>query len=110
MKGLRKDAKEKLLKYNWPGNVRELNNVIEQAMIFAENGLLTASDIVLRNRDVQDSIPRIHIPEQGVNLAEVEKMYLLTALEITNGNKVQAAKLLGLSRDTLRYRLSKFNL
>lgn len=110
VKGLRKDAKEKLLKYNWPGNVRELNNVIEQAMIFAENGLLTASDIVLRNRDVQDSIPRIHIPEQGVNLAEVEKMYLLTALEITNGNKVQAAKLLGLSRDTLRYRLSKFNL
>ncbi len=108
VQGLDASASKKLLAHHWPGNVRELSNCMEQAMIFNEKGLLSAEDIHLR------STPKTNlsfsVPDEGFSLEDAEKNYILSALEKAGGNKTKAARMLGLSRDTLRYRMEKFNL
>ena len=104
IKGLSPAAKKKLLKHSWPGNVRELSNCMEQAMIFKDQGWLEAGDIALRGTEPEANIS---LPATGLNLETLERKLLLEALERAGGNKTQAARLLGLTRDTLRYRLEK---
>ncbi|HHM01578.1 MAG TPA: AAA family ATPase [Caldithrix abyssi] len=104
IKGLSPAAKRKLLKHSWPGNVRELSNCMEQAMIFKDHGWLEAEDIALRRTEPEANIS---LPATGLNLETLERNLLLEALERAGGNKTQAARLLGLTRDTLRYRLEK---
>jgi len=108
IRGLSAGAAQKIRKHHWPGNVRELSNCIEQAMIFKESGLLHADDLFLRGATKQNV--QFSIPDEGMNLEDAEKSYILSALEKTGGNKTKAARLLGLSRDTLRYRMEKFNI
>ncbi|MFN3739412.1 MAG: sigma-54-dependent transcriptional regulator [Thermodesulfovibrionales bacterium] len=109
------EAIEALKNYEWKGNVRELENVIERVC------LLTESDII----DIKDLPPEIIIdvkekpiiPELtpiGVNLdrivEDIEKQYIIKALRMTQNTKVEAAKLLGLSFRSFRYRLKKYNI
>ncbi len=108
--GFSKEAEQKLLNYQWPGNVRELSNVIERAMIFIETDKIEASDIALHHKEDDNGDGRWTVPVDGISLENVEKQLILSALERAGGNKSQAARLLGLSRDTFRYRLEKFNL
>lgn len=110
IKGLSASAEKKILNHSWPGNVRELSNCIEQAMIFTEGGLLTEVDIFLRNNPSRENRVDYNIPESGVDLEKMEIEFIKSALLKSNGNKSSAAKLLGLSRDTFRYRLEKYNL
>jgi len=103
-------AIERLAQYHWPGNVRELENVIERSLVLCSGPVLEAEDIKL------DIVPRARaaaadsfLPE-GVSLDEHEQMLIREALKRANGNKSQAARLLGLTRNALRYRLTQMGL
>ena len=97
-------AVSKLGAYHWPGNVRELRNVIERAMIFAENDTLESSDLQIghhtENNPELSFLDKLHLPLEGYPLEDIEKKILLDALSYANGNQSKAAKLLHLSRDT----------
>jgi transcriptional regulator with GAF, ATPase, and Fis domain len=107
------DAIDELSRYPWPGNVRELRNVIERALLVnpgPEIGAGVFSTLMLGVPDEAPQSGSFGLPEDGIDLAEIERDLIRQALERTKGNRTQAAKLLGLSRDTLRYRLEKFQL
>ncbi len=105
-------AERLFVQYDWPGNVRELRNVIERAMILADTVELTpadlppeiASDAVGTSR----AAARFQLPSGGVVLEDVERDFVRQALEMTHGNQTRAARILGLTRDELRYRVKKF--
>ncbi|MBI3182966.1 MAG: sigma-54-dependent Fis family transcriptional regulator [Myxococcales bacterium] len=105
-------ALELLVGYGWPGNVRELRNVIERAFI------LHPSADELRPEHLPQEIREARLPappaaEQGdgvMSLTAAERRLILEAMDKSHGNQSQAARLLGISRDTLRYRLKKFGL
>jgi transcriptional regulator with PAS, ATPase and Fis domain len=107
---LSKEASLHLSRHSWVGNVRELRNLCERLSI-----LLAGRDIALTNLppDMRPSDKRplsstpFHLPENGVNLDALERDLLQQALERTQNNKTHAAKLLGISRDALNYRLKK---
>ena len=95
--------------YSWPGNVRELSNCIERAMIFNDSTQLEVQNLIFQNQFPQaESV--WEVPQAGLQLKEVEKELIRSALKRSNGNKVKAAQLLGLTRDTLRYRMEKYQL
>jgi len=110
------DAAAKLLLYHdWPGNVRELRNAIERAMILEESSLITPPSlpIAISRPDgdaPQDLAIAAAAPIDGLSLEDNERSLLVRALEKTNGNQTQAARLLRVTRDTLRYKMKKFNL
>ncbi|MBU0637376.1 MAG: sigma-54 dependent transcriptional regulator [Planctomycetes bacterium] len=110
-------AYEKLCSYSWPGNVRELRNVVERAVLLNKGTDLGADDIVGLSQDEQQpwewDIERIALPPEGFDFEKLRKLeshLLRQALDRTNNNQTQAAKLLNLSRDRLRYRLQKHGL
>jgi two-component system response regulator AtoC len=109
-------AAEKLLAtHDWPGNVRELRNAIERAMILEESSLITPPSlpIAISHPETGTVLPvpaSTGIPSEGLSLEDNEKNLLVRALEKTNGNQTQAARLLRITRDTLRYKMKKFNL
>jgi DNA-binding NtrC family response regulator len=108
--GISPAAMQLLVSHYWPGNVRELQNVIERASALASGNQLEASDIQLdspRNRN-QASSERF-LPD-GMTLDQWEDEMIREALKRAGGNKSQAARLLGLSRNALRYRLSKIGI
>lgn len=109
--GLTEPAKTKLLKYSWPGNVRELRNVIERAVIFTSSEKLTEKEIILvEEKTLNPPAETIQIGEKGLSLYQIESQLLQNALNQTNGNQSKAARLLGLSLDTFRYRLKKYQI
>jgi transcriptional regulator with PAS, ATPase and Fis domain len=111
--GFTRQAEQALLAYHWPGNVRELSNCIERAMIFIEKESIDAVDLVIDagpTRTQTGGQPTWSVPPEGISLEEVERQLIESALALAGKNKSKAARLLGLSRDTLRYRLEKYNL
>ncbi len=97
--------------YSWPGNVRELRNVLERILILEDGDELLPEHLPpeIRNdgkRSEQDE-NTVRLPADGVRLADVEADLIRQALSRTGGNVSRAARLLGVSRDTLRYRLEK---
>jgi DNA-binding NtrC family response regulator len=110
--GISPAAMQLLASHYWPGNVRELQNVIERACALAQSGQLEASDIQLdspRNRSHAASDRDRFLPD-GMTLDQWEDEMIREALKRAGGNKSQAARLLGLSRNALRYRLSKIGI
>jgi DNA-binding NtrC family response regulator len=110
VKGFTAEARQSICSYGWPGNVRELANCIERAMIFVEGDRIDAPDLVITRLDSGPQASPWVIPPTGVKLEAVERQLIQSALEQARGNKSQAARLLGLTRDTLRYRLEKYDL
>ena len=108
VKGYTAKAQRKLLQHNWPGNVRELSNVIERAMIFAETDYLDEMDLLITESLLNKKENNWELPAEGISLEELERTLLFSALKQAEGNKTKAARLLGLSRDALRYRLGKY--
>jgi hypothetical protein len=107
------DARAALQAYRWPGNIRELSNVIERVALLSEAPVVTAKMLGLP--DVPLSQPQEAArPDEAISLATavgaVERDHLLDALTQTNWNITRAAAGLGISRDTLRYRIQKHNL
>jgi DNA-binding NtrC family response regulator len=103
-------AMGKLMTYYWPGNVRELENVIERALVMCTGTELDAADIKIegapRPRAQNDS----HFVPEGMTLDQYEQEIIREALRRADGNKSQAARLLGLTRNALRYRLTQMGL
>ncbi|NIM49007.1 MAG: response regulator [Gemmatimonadales bacterium] len=97
--------------YSWPGNVRELRNVLERALILEDAEEIRPHHLPGEIRGTGTARATgnhaIQLPADGVRVEEVERDLIRQALARTGGNVTQAAKLLGLSRDTLRYRLEK---
>src|SRR5579862_4206000 len=109
--GISSAAMQLLVSHYWPGNVRELQNVIERASALASGSQLEPSDIQLdlpRNRTSAAASDRF-LPD-GMTLDQWEDEMIREALKRAGGNKSQAARLLGLSRNALRYRLSKIGI
>ncbi|MBZ5582560.1 MAG: sigma-54 dependent transcriptional regulator [Acidobacteriia bacterium] len=104
-------ALQKLMEYHWPGNVRELENVIERSLVMCGGTQLDAADIRLEGARGPARPPseQRFLPE-GVTLDEYEQEIIREALRRAEGNKSQAARMLGLTRNALRYRLTQMGL
>jgi PAS domain S-box-containing protein len=113
IEGVTDGAGKLLMAHDWPGNVRELRNAIERAMILEETALITPASlpIAITRPEGGGPIPTVvQIPVDGLSLEDNERHLLAQALEKTEGNQTQAARLLRITRDTLRYKMKKFNL
>ncbi|MDR3701628.1 MAG: sigma 54-interacting transcriptional regulator [Candidatus Sulfopaludibacter sp.] len=115
IEGVSEAAAKQLITHDWPGNVRELRNAIERSMILEESSMITPPSlpIAISRPDPNYAVVPIamtEIPTDGLSLEDNERNLLARALEKTNGNQTQAARLLRVTRDTLRYKMKKFNL
>jgi len=120
LKGISADALRLMRQYEWPGNVRELRNVIERAMILCSGDVIKVADlpaeIVSKELAIAFASNVVAIPpvSSGVDMkatvAGIEKRMIKEALAQTQGNKSQAARLLGISRDVLNYSIQKYGL
>ena len=108
--GLSTPAAEKLLNYSWPGNVRELKNSIERAVALTGTNKLTVDDLPERIRDYKTAhaIVNIDNPSELVTLAVLEQRYIQRVLYVADGNKAQAARILGIDRKSLYRKLERF--
>jgi two-component system, NtrC family, response regulator AtoC len=112
MRGLTQTALRQLEEYSWPGNVRELRNVVERALILGDEEYLSPNSLPpsIRFCQAEDKEDLFRLPEDGIVLEDLERSLLEQAMERTNGKQAKAARLLGISRYTLRYRLIKHGL
>jgi DNA-binding NtrC family response regulator len=110
VKSITPEAMQILVNYHWPGNVRELQNIIERACALAKGTVLEAADIHLDVRPAKAANGTSGFLPEGMTLEHWEDEMIREALRRANGNKSQAARLLGLSRNALRYRLSKIGI
>src|SRR6202522_2076498 len=108
--GISPAAVQLLVGHYWPGNVRELQNVIERACALATGKQLEASDIQLDSPRNRNNAASDRFLPDGMTLEQWEDEMIREALKRAGGNKSQAARLLGLSRNALRYRLSKIGI
>ncbi|HEX7019457.1 MAG TPA: sigma-54 dependent transcriptional regulator [Gemmatimonadaceae bacterium] len=106
------DALSALERYDWPGNARELHNVLERVLLLEDEEMIKPEHLPPQIRgDTDTARGKVFVlPAAGVDLEEIERDFICQALERSNGNKTGAARLLGLSRDTMRYRLEKYGI
>jgi two-component system response regulator HydG len=106
-----KSALARLNAYSWPGNVRELRNLCERLSILLPGRLIEAdnlpSEVIGIVPDPDAPKPVVSLPDLGIELDKVEIELICQALRRTNGNRSKSARLLGISRDTLLYRMHK---
>ncbi|MBO0726223.1 MAG: sigma-54-dependent Fis family transcriptional regulator [Blastocatellia bacterium] len=126
IRGLSSEVEEVFRRYTWPGNVRELRNVIERVMILEDSNLITAdwlprglieddraasskpvATVAAVTQPAEGAAPSFRLPDEGIDLEQVELSLVRQAMERSGGNQTRAAELLGVSRDQLRYRLKK---
>jgi DNA-binding NtrC family response regulator len=109
-RGFRPEALDALVAWSWPGNVRELESVVERTLLLAEEDPVRLEDLPAAVRAGGgrggDGLP-IDVPDGGLDLEALERLLILRALEKASGNVTHAARLLGLTRRTLQYRLEK---
>jgi DNA-binding NtrC family response regulator len=97
-------------KYDWPGNIRELQNSVERCLILRQGNIIEPEDINLPTVRASEELAIPEIPTEGLSLEDFEKGLILKALEKSNGNRSQAARLLKIPRHVLIYRLEKFEI
>jgi DNA-binding NtrC family response regulator len=126
IRGIAPEAQEAMKRYPWPGNVRELRNMIERAVLLGTGHFLRREDLFpegTMGREGEGARGRVAasprhpvtpspfcLPEGGVNLEQLEKEMVVQALAAAGGNRTKAARLLGMSRDQIRFRIKKFGL
>ncbi|RKY26729.1 MAG: hypothetical protein DRP79_04375 [Planctomycetota bacterium] len=111
-KGISRKAQSALLNYSWPGNVRELENAVERAVVMSRSKYIEEKDLLPSLKGVpfnKDEMFDMLLDEQ-VPLKTIEKELVMRSLKRADGNRTKAAKMLGLSRRTLQYRLGKYNI
>jgi DNA-binding NtrC family response regulator len=111
IKGIEENALKALREYHWPGNIRQLESVIERAVLMCESAHIMLKDIkselrFFQGKDIHD----FDLPEEGINVEELEKDLMKKAMQKANGVAARAAKLLGMSYKTFWYRWEKLNL
>jgi DNA-binding NtrC family response regulator len=122
-----REARDVLLLYPWPGNVRELSHVIERAVLWSREDTLRLEHLSLTaprppeleekateaaedGRPAEVATDNSALPPTGVDLTQWERTLIERAMREAGGNQTKAAQRLGISRDTLRYRLKKFGI
>lgn len=111
IKNIEPAAIHALSEYNWPGNIRQLESVIERAVLMSDTSAITLKDIKGELRIPQPvSTTGLDLPDEGINLEELEKDLLKKAMTKANGVVAKAAKLLGMSYKTFWYRWEKLNM
>jgi len=114
VEGVSPEAESLLLAHDWPGNVRELRNAIERAMILEDTSHIRPQSLPIAVRGTgptpTNALGSAPFTGEQLSLVEQERRLLVQALEKTGGNQTQAARLLSITRDTLRYKMKKFNL
>jgi two-component system response regulator AtoC len=109
-----REAEEKILSYSWTGNIRELRNAVERIVLLEKGDTILGKHFYFLSKGTEPPEEggqfKPHLPSQGIVLDEVEKNYILEALKIKKGNKLQAAKMLGISRSALLYRMQKYGI
>jgi DNA-binding NtrC family response regulator len=129
--GISDETRRLLVSHNWPGNIRELKNSIERAMILEDEPKLRPIYLPFAVAEANlgltafertspattghtlpngRTLPRLYIPDGGTSLEEVERSMVELAMRQANSNQTQAARLLDISRDALRYKLKKYGL
>jgi DNA-binding NtrC family response regulator len=120
--GFTAEALERLRAHPWPGNVRELENVIKQALMACRGYLITAADLRLeepppagealapRRAPLDEGLEELLLTQPGAAYRGVEERLIRRALELSRYNQVQAARLLGITRNVLRHRMKQFGL
>jgi DNA-binding NtrC family response regulator len=110
------EAQQIIVSYHWPGNVRELRNLVERIVVLESAEVVLPSHLPewMTGAPAKPAAPcragGVKLPENGISLDDVERDLIRQALERTRNNKTQAAKLLGISYDTLRYQAEKFGI
>ena len=102
------EALHALTRYPWPGNVRELRNLCERMVILFPGKTVHLENLPREMRHANGAWANVRLPAAGLHLQHVEVEMIRQALEKTSGNRSRAARLLGISRDTLLYRLKKY--
>ncbi len=105
IEGFSPNAMKALTEYSWPGNVRELENTLERLVIFARDKTITTQDLVYSNTVLSSVLAR-----EPLRLEEMERLHIMKVLQRTEGNKSQAARLLGIDRKTLRIKMNKYEI
>jgi DNA-binding NtrC family response regulator len=109
--GIEKAALAALMRYNWPGNVRELEHVIERAVLLGNQPMIGLQDFPAYGTvDKPAGAPLTAAVARGYTLRELEREYIQRVLEDANGNKTEAAKILGVDRTTLYRKLEEYKI
>jgi two-component system response regulator HydG len=101
LRGFSAEAEAALRAYSWPGNVRELKNCIERTVIYARGEWINPAELGLRRLPGREETE----PQDLVPLEQMERKYIGRVLAAAKGNKTLAARILGISRTTLREKL-----
>lgn len=110
VKDIEENALKALRDYHWPGNIRQLESVIERAVLMCGTSAIGLKDIKSELRHFQKGILDFELPDEGINVEDLEKDLLKKAMQKANGVAAKAAKLLGMSYKTFWYRWEKLNL
>jgi DNA-binding NtrC family response regulator len=110
-KGIEEKALNAIKEYHWPGNIRQLQSAIERAVLMCETSRIGMKDIkselrLFHGKEILD----FELPDEGINVEELEKDLLKKAMQKANGIATKAAKLLGMSYKTFWYRWEKLNI
>jgi len=113
-RGISTEAKKMLVHYPWRGNIRELKNAVERVVLMEDGENIEPAHLAFLAYPYHAALPHedlgIKIPPEGVNLDALIKRLIIQALELSGANRTRAAKLLGISRPTLIYRIEKHNI
>jgi len=112
-RGISEEAQKVLLDHPWTGNVREMRNVIERVILMEDGQEIEPGHLVFMKKtsgDIATAGRTIKLPSSGLNLDELSKDLIVQALERSGGHRGRAAKLLGMSRPTMIYRIEKYGI
>ena len=113
IRGISREAMNKLMQYDFPGNVRELENIIQRAVVMTRENMITLGDLhdtVKGGEESDDLLPDAGTGDLNQKVEQLEKTLIRNALDKTGGNQVKAAELLNLSERTLRYKITKYGI
>jgi DNA-binding NtrC family response regulator len=100
------DTIQHFLQYDWPGNIRELENMVERWLVLYQGGFLTTSHLFLNEGTA--ALPPASLGKPSMSVREMERALIMETLQAMNGNRTQAAKVLGISLRTLRNKLREY--
>jgi transcriptional regulator with PAS, ATPase and Fis domain len=100
------DTIQHFLQYDWPGNIRELENMVERWLVLYQGGFLTTSHLFLNEGAA--ALPAASLGKPSLSVREMERALIMETLQAMNGNRTQAAKVLGISLRTLRNKLREY--
>jgi DNA-binding NtrC family response regulator len=100
------DTIQHFLQYDWPGNIRELENMVERWLVLHQGGFLTTNHLFLN--EPAAALPIASLGKPTMSVKEMERALIMETLQAMNGNRTQAAKVLGISLRTLRNKLREY--